>query len=136
MKKRWECSIGEITFLAKLAYSTILVGFHPATRSVQSTPADNTRKRVWQYIEKERKRKDLDLDLHCLPMAADEKALVDTLAHLWYTGRRILVKKARFVRISLTVGGQRPQRASHATHYIERHAKACRSCKIAPKTQN
>ena len=33
----------------------ILVGFHPATWSVQSTPADNTRKRVWQYIEKERK---------------------------------------------------------------------------------
>ena len=26
------------------------------TRSVQSTPADNTRKRVWQYIEKERKK--------------------------------------------------------------------------------
>ena len=26
-------------------------------RSVQRTPADNTRKRVWQYIEKERKRK-------------------------------------------------------------------------------
>ena len=34
----------------------LLVGFHPATRSVQSTPADNTRKRVWQYIEKERKK--------------------------------------------------------------------------------
>ena len=33
----------------------LLVGFHPATRSVQSTPADNTRKRVWQYIKKERK---------------------------------------------------------------------------------
>ena len=33
----------------------LLVGFHPATRSVQSTPADNTRKRVRQYIEKERK---------------------------------------------------------------------------------
>ena len=33
----------------------LLLGFHPATRSVQSTPADNTRKRVWQYIEKERK---------------------------------------------------------------------------------
>ena len=32
----------------------LLVGFHPATRSVQSTPADNTRKRVWQYIEKEK----------------------------------------------------------------------------------
>ena len=31
----------------------LLVGFHPATRSVQSTPADNTRKSVWQYIEKE-----------------------------------------------------------------------------------
>ena len=30
----------------------LLVGFHPANRSVQSTPADNTRKRVWQYIEK------------------------------------------------------------------------------------
>ena len=35
----------------------LLVGFHPATRSVQSTPADNTRKRVWQYIEKENERK-------------------------------------------------------------------------------
>ena len=34
----------------------LLVGFHPATRSVLSTPADNTRKRVWQYIEKERKK--------------------------------------------------------------------------------
>ena len=30
-----------------------LVGFHPATQSVQSTPADYTQKRVWQYIEKE-----------------------------------------------------------------------------------
>ena len=29
--------------------------FHQ-TRSVLSTPADNTRKRVWQYIEKERKK--------------------------------------------------------------------------------
>ena len=36
----------------------LLVGFHPATRSVQSTPADNTRKRVWQYIEKEKEKKD------------------------------------------------------------------------------
>ena len=27
-----------------------------ATRSVQSTHADITRKRVWQYIEKERKK--------------------------------------------------------------------------------
>ena len=25
VKKRWECSIGEITFLAKLAYSTIFI---------------------------------------------------------------------------------------------------------------
>ena len=25
VKKRWECSIGEITFLAKLAYSTIFL---------------------------------------------------------------------------------------------------------------
>ena len=33
----------------------LLVDFHPATQSVQSTPADNTLKRVWQYIEKERK---------------------------------------------------------------------------------
>ena len=33
----------------------LLVGFHPATLSVHSTPADNTRKRVWQYIEKEKK---------------------------------------------------------------------------------
>ena len=29
--------------------------FPLATRSVQSTPANNTHKRVWQYIEKERK---------------------------------------------------------------------------------
>ena len=27
---------------------SLLVGFHPATWSVQSTPADNTRKRVWR----------------------------------------------------------------------------------------
>ena len=32
----------------------LLVGFHAATLSVQSTPADNTRKRAWQYIEKEK----------------------------------------------------------------------------------
>ena len=36
----------------------LFVGFHPATRSVQSTPADNTRERVWQHIEKERKKHD------------------------------------------------------------------------------
>ena len=41
----------------------LLVCFHPATRSVQSTPADNTRKRVWQYIEKERERKAVGLSL-------------------------------------------------------------------------
>ena len=35
----------------------LLVGFHPATGSVHSTPADSTQKRVWQYIEKQRKRK-------------------------------------------------------------------------------
>ena len=28
---------------------------YAATRSVQSTPADNTQKRVWQYTEKDRK---------------------------------------------------------------------------------
>ena len=39
----------------------LLVGFHPATRSVQSTPADNTRKRVWQYIEKEKKERKNDM---------------------------------------------------------------------------
>ena len=32
----------------------LLLGFHAATRSVQSTPADSSRKRVLQYIEKER----------------------------------------------------------------------------------
>ena len=32
----------------------LLVGFHSATQSEQSTPADNTRQRIWQYIEKER----------------------------------------------------------------------------------
>ena len=35
----------------------LLAGFHPATWSVQSTPDDNTRKRVWQYIKKERKKR-------------------------------------------------------------------------------
>ena len=34
----------------------LLLGFHPATWIVQSTPADNTRKKVWQYIEKERSK--------------------------------------------------------------------------------
>ena len=34
----------------------LLVGFHPATQSVQSAPVNNTRKRVWQYIGKERKK--------------------------------------------------------------------------------
>ena len=38
----------------------LLVSFHPATPSVESTPADNTRKRVWQYIENERKTFHLD----------------------------------------------------------------------------
>ena len=33
----------------------LLEGFHPAPQSEQSTPADNTGKRVWQYIEKESK---------------------------------------------------------------------------------
>ena len=33
----------------------ILVGFHPATRSVQSTPADNAHKGIRLHIEKERK---------------------------------------------------------------------------------
>ena len=32
----------------------LLVGLHTATRSVQSTPVDNTPKRVWQNIEKEK----------------------------------------------------------------------------------
>ena len=54
--------ISLFTGLCRLKNPTVisiwfLVGFHPATRSVQSTPADNTRKRVWQYIEKEKKRK-------------------------------------------------------------------------------
>ena len=31
----------------------LIVGFYPATRSVQSTPANYTRKRVWKYIKKE-----------------------------------------------------------------------------------
>ena len=37
----------------------LLLGFHPATRCT-STPADNTRKRVWQYIEKERKESEFE----------------------------------------------------------------------------
>ena len=37
-------------------YIWLLVGFHPATLGVQSTPTDNTQKRVWQYIEKEKKK--------------------------------------------------------------------------------
>ena len=39
----------------------LLVGFYPATGSVQSTPADNTLKRVLQYIKKERNNI-MDLD--------------------------------------------------------------------------
>ena len=41
----------------------LLVGFHPAIRSVQSTPVDNTRKRVRQYIEKERRRDQVEVQL-------------------------------------------------------------------------
>ena len=32
----------------------LLVGFHPAARRVQSTPADNAREGIRQYIEKEK----------------------------------------------------------------------------------
>ena len=40
---------------------------HPATRSVQSTPADNTRKRVWQYIVREKKeRKKMHLRINTI----------------------------------------------------------------------
>ena len=39
--------------------------FFSTDRSVQSTPADNTRKRVWQYIEKERKKDPIEV-LVCL----------------------------------------------------------------------
>ena len=57
-----SCSRRESHPLCRLKNPTVisiwlLVGFHPATRSVQSTPADNTRKRVWQYIKKEKKDK-------------------------------------------------------------------------------
>ena len=41
----------------------LLVGFNPATLSVQSTLADNTRKRIWQYIEKERKKPSVRLSV-------------------------------------------------------------------------
>ena len=42
----------------------LLVGFRPATRSVQSTSADNARKaRVRKFIEKERKKARLLTDL-------------------------------------------------------------------------
>ena len=34
----------------------IFVGCHPATESVQSTPADNAHEGVRQYIEKDRKK--------------------------------------------------------------------------------
>ena len=33
----------------------LLVGFHAVTRSVHGRPVDNTRKRIWQYIDTERK---------------------------------------------------------------------------------
>ena len=38
MKKRWECSIGGITFLAKLAYSTVYLNtFSETTRPIELT---------------------------------------------------------------------------------------------------
>ena len=46
----WMCRLKNPTVIP----IWLLVGFRPATPSVQSTPADNTRKRVWQYIEKEK----------------------------------------------------------------------------------
>ena len=39
-----------------IIYIWLLVGCHPATPSVQSTPADNAHESVRQYIEKERKK--------------------------------------------------------------------------------
>ena len=45
--------------LGALGYWAPVSLFPCATQSVQSTPADNTWKRVWQYIEKEKTR------LHC-----------------------------------------------------------------------
>ena len=57
----------------------LLVGFHPTTRSVQSTPADNTRKRVWQYIEKERKCITVSLSLsHWYPGSGVVLDCIDT----------------------------------------------------------
>ena len=69
----------------------LLVGFHPATRSVQSTPADNTRKRVWQYIEKERKKPSVRLSsrlsatlLRCLVCEiCNSKSFHSFLFKLW-----------------------------------------------------
>ena len=40
----------------------LLEGIHPATQSVQSIPADNTPKRVWQYIENKKRKKVTDCD--------------------------------------------------------------------------
>ena len=51
----------------------LLVGFHPATRSVQSTPADNTRKRVWKYIEKESLKGQYDTDSQLSAVAVIHK---------------------------------------------------------------
>ena len=40
-------------------FDMVTCRLYPAIQSVQSTPADNIRKRVWQYIEKERKKERL-----------------------------------------------------------------------------
>ena len=71
----------------------LLVGFHPATRSVQSTPADtgNTRKRVWQYIEKERKAHMFNIGLYrenmknssCLKLQGREPLYLVCSITLW-----------------------------------------------------
>ena len=57
----------------------LLVGFDLATWSVHSTSDDNTLKRVWQYIEKE-KRKCVCAEKPCT--VQKQKVAVDLVGHM------------------------------------------------------
>ena len=70
----------------------LLVGFHPATWSVQSAPADNTPKRVWQYIEKEKKKTTNESQEVSPFPAGDHKAHINSCTKAYQTQDRKNIK--------------------------------------------
>ena len=75
----------------------LLVGCHPATRSVLSTLDDSTRKRVWQYIEKERKLLTQDLMMTLL----EKLNRLSSIEMLLLFREVIIIKKCTWLSLTL-----------------------------------